>query len=293
MVKSQSLPRRNIISIEVKLGDSVLREIVDDVNDAIGQVNSSVADRNIPYIRIEETKEYRDLDKARVLLRSETTDSRVLSEIENEFDESAGNTFLVELYINDNGYIEIGCADDDNLQTMSLSNLVRNPGDLVDVVSDAADLRQHVVVIDGQPLADLLLHDECTEVLTLFESRSMKVVVQLLVFFRAQVEHHGDGTFPHFTPPTAVALGSRVSLASAFVLTKAMLARPCAARGDAVFSRFNAPRHGCGFAGEPAARRCSPCRAGCVNAMYRSAKEALISTAAFCPCASLSSPRLM
>lgn len=124
MVKSQNVPRRNIISVETKLDSASLKKIVDDINDAIEQVNRLVADRNIPYVRIEESRDYFALDKARVLLRSETSDSRVLTKIETEFKESEGNTFLVELYVNDNGYIEIGCAEDADVGATELSNLV-------------------------------------------------------------------------------------------------------------------------------------------------------------------------
>lgn len=124
MVKSQTIPRRSIISIEARIDTNALRGIVDDVNDAIGHINRLVAARNVPYIRIGESKECVDLDKARVLLRSEMSDKRILRDIEDEFNQNSGNTFLVELYLNDNGYIEIGCSEDTDLETLSLSNLI-------------------------------------------------------------------------------------------------------------------------------------------------------------------------
>lgn len=122
MVQSQKIPRRDILTDQIKLDSVELKDVVDTINATIQQINCLVPERNIPYIRIEKSQNSYDLDKTRVLLRSETSDARMLSRIKDEFQANGTTTFLVELYANDNGYIEIGCAEDTKLETADLSN---------------------------------------------------------------------------------------------------------------------------------------------------------------------------
>lgn len=143
MVRAQNVAQRSVLNIEAKLDNSVLREIVDNINETIQKMNRLVSERNIPYIRIDQTEEYFNLDKTRILLRSELSDSQLLSRIEDEFKESDGNTFLVELYLNSNGYVEIGCADGVDLGGGGFSNFILVDYDylscaLIDVFLDSA-----------------------------------------------------------------------------------------------------------------------------------------------------------
>lgn len=124
MVQSSRISKRNILTNQVRLDGKELRDIVDTINDTIQQLNRLISTRNIPYVRIQQSTETGNLDKTRVLLRSETSDSYDIDAIKTEFQESEGNTYLVELYLNDNGYIEIGCAADVPIATAELSNFL-------------------------------------------------------------------------------------------------------------------------------------------------------------------------
>ena len=148
MIQVKDIARRNILTNEVKLDTEMLRELVDDINELIGTINRKVSGRNIPYIGIEETRDHHNLDKTRVLLRSEASDNQELSAIESEFRINEGNTFLVELYINDNGYIEIGCVENSNVDTVPFSNLVLCDREylssvLIDIFTDSAMFRSY------------------------------------------------------------------------------------------------------------------------------------------------------
>lgn len=159
MVESRKIPRRSILTYETKLDNVALKDVVDTINDVLQQINCLVADRNVPYIRIEESRDVFNLDKTRVLLRSETSDVRMLSQIRDEFQSSEGSTFLVELYINDNGYIEIGCADDANLETAGLSNFVLVDREflscaLIDIFLDSAMFNSYSFLRDGLSSGD-------------------------------------------------------------------------------------------------------------------------------------------
>ena len=124
LVQNRNIQRRSILSLEVKLDTDRLKEINDHINELIGTINRIVSTRNIPYISIGETTDRNNLDRTRVLLRSEASDRKAILDVEREFKVNEGNTFLVELYINDNGYIEIGCVENSNVQETPFSNLV-------------------------------------------------------------------------------------------------------------------------------------------------------------------------
>lgn len=159
IVQNQKIPRRSILTYQTKLDKEALRNIVDTINEAIQQINCLVPTRNIPYIRIEESHDPFNLDRTRVFLRSETADTQILSEIKEEFQTSEGSTFLVELYLNDNGYIEIGCAEDTNLETANLSNFVLVDRDflscaLIDIFLDSAMFNSYSFLRNGLSLKE-------------------------------------------------------------------------------------------------------------------------------------------
>jgi len=122
LIKSQNIAQRKLLTLETKLDSSVLKEIVDEINEVIQDLNCSIAERNIPYIRIEQSFENYNIDKTRVFLRTEVTDTQALQDIERAFNDSSENTFFVELYLNHNGYVEIGYSDEASLTVADVSN---------------------------------------------------------------------------------------------------------------------------------------------------------------------------
>ncbi len=156
-VKPQSIAQRTLLNVEDQLLDnSTLNEIVDGINEAIQEINRSVRERNIPYVRLNQSKETFNLDKTRVLLRSERSDNRILEDIEDAIEASAENTFLVEFYLNDNGYVEIGYADGTNLEPMNLSNFIlvdreSLPCALADIFLDSAMFNSYSFLCKLQP----------------------------------------------------------------------------------------------------------------------------------------------
>lgn len=101
--------RRDLFDLDNKFNDKNLRMCVDELNEIIQRINRIVASRNIPYFRVDRSYNYNNVDKARVVIRSESSDEEKLLRIENEFKISLDNTFLVDVFIHNNGYIEIGC----------------------------------------------------------------------------------------------------------------------------------------------------------------------------------------
>ena len=102
--------RRNMINIGSNLNTQTLKIIVDKINETIEQINMIVDKRNVPYWRIDlQDTSATGVDKTRVVLRSESSDRRAIDDIKLEYEESQENTFLVELFVNNNGYVEIGC----------------------------------------------------------------------------------------------------------------------------------------------------------------------------------------
>ena len=143
IIKAQTIPQRTLLAFETRIDSSVLREIVDEINDEIQDLNCIVAERNIPYIRIEQSIEHFNIDKTRVFLRTEMTDSQSLIDLERAYENNPENTFLVELFLNHNGYVEIGYADEFEITTTKVSNGILIDSDylscaLVDIFVDSA-----------------------------------------------------------------------------------------------------------------------------------------------------------
>lgn len=113
---SGKIPKRYMLNLRYSIDTSTLKKINDSINNVIQQLNLHIESRNIPYLRLEVSSNKNDVDKTRVVLRTEQTPSKMLSSIEISQCESEDNTYLVELYLNDNGYIEIGCAPNYNME---------------------------------------------------------------------------------------------------------------------------------------------------------------------------------
>lgn len=107
-ISSRKIPIRDLLTCTWKYREPRLSEIVDEINAALQLLNRRIPTRNVPYIRISEKKELRTVDRARVLFRSELSSLDDLMQVANARDDiDSRNTYLVELYLNSNGYIEI------------------------------------------------------------------------------------------------------------------------------------------------------------------------------------------
>lgn len=137
------ITERNLLITELKFDQNMLREMVDEINENIQVLNRIIPNRNVPYMRIVSTDDANNLDKTRAFLRSESVDHQSLENIKNQMTISEQNTFLVELCVNSNGYVEIGYSSDDDLDCAGISNFLLVDRDyldcaLIDIFLDSA-----------------------------------------------------------------------------------------------------------------------------------------------------------
>lgn len=124
-VRNQFIQQRSVLDIEERLLDSSdISRIVDEINAEIQEINRSLEGRNVPYITIEKSRNLYDFDKTRVLLRSERSDISNKDDIKIAIETSRENTFLVEFYLNDNGYVEVGYEEETKLVPVNANNFI-------------------------------------------------------------------------------------------------------------------------------------------------------------------------
>lgn len=141
-VRGDAITGRALLDLSANINSKELSATCEELNSYIQQLNCMIAERFIPYFSIVSTTEPYNLGKTRVVLRTEM-EYQVKRDAVEALRENSENTHLVEIFLCNNGYLEIGYIDEsetneEKLDGCILADFEYLPCVLIDIFLDSA-----------------------------------------------------------------------------------------------------------------------------------------------------------